>query len=66
MKGLRLCCSQSLLKSTDGGVDMGLYYDKLEKKIVQNDKALDMVEPERYVRHEVISPCECPSCNRGV
>ena len=33
---------------------MELYYDKHTKKIMQDDKRLDLFEPERYERHESI------------
>jgi len=41
---------------------MGLYYDRKTKRIFQNDKAMDMINQRRYVRHESIQPCICPKC----
>jgi hypothetical protein len=41
---------------------MGLYYDKLRKRIIQDDRALDMIDRNRYERHEPIGPCTCTKC----
>lgn len=43
---------------------MGLYYDKTYKKIIQDDRQMDMIDPRRYIRHESIGPCNCPKCKK--
>ena len=41
---------------------MGFYYDRTTGHLFQNDRAMDKINPRRYVRHEPIPPCTCPQC----
>jgi hypothetical protein len=43
---------------------MGLYYDKFRKQIVQYDNALNLIDKDRFERHEPIGPCTCTKCRK--